>query len=103
MTSNLKNFKRLDNDDQKAFETYSSYLNGISKCCKIDMESLNKLLENICSSRSFKSIQCKKDINIEKVSKLLRNAWYTEFQLKNLSTNSEFSSFSLHWAQVYAY
>lgn len=97
------NTNRFDNKEQVAFDTYLSYLTGISKSIESSVEAIDDFLNEITQNKAFRKIQAKNDIDTDKISKLLRNAWYTEFQLNNLSITSDFAAFSLHWAQVYAY
>ena len=99
-TSNINSF---ENKEQIAFDTYHSYLSSISQSIESNVESIDDFFAQFTSNKSFRKIQTKKNVDIEKTSKLLRNAWYTEFQLKNLSITSDFAGFSLHWGQVYAY
>lgn len=99
-TSNINSF---DNKEQVAFDTYHSYLHSISQSIESNVESIDDFFSEFTSNRAFNKIQTKKNVDIEKISKILRNAWYTEFQLKNLSVTSDFAEFSLHWGQVYSY
>ncbi|MDO3696027.1 hypothetical protein QVZ41_14335 [Wenyingzhuangia sp. chi5] len=93
----------FENKEQTSFDTYFSYLKSISKCATDSVAEIDNFLDTITKNKAFKKIQTKKDLDLSKISKILRNAWYTEFQMNQLSTTSEFAGFSLHWAQVYAY
>lgn len=103
MIFTTKNIDRFENKEQVAFDTYLSYLTGISNSIQSSIETNYVFLNEITESKAFQKIQTKKNIDIDKISKLLRNAWYTEFQLNNLSITPDFAGFSLHWGQVYAY
>lgn len=94
---------RFDDKEQVAFDTYFSYLKSISECVENSVEEIDSFLDQITANRAFKKIQTKKDLDIKKISKILRNAWYTEFQMNQLTLTTEFAGFSLHWAQVYTY
>lgn len=94
---------RFDDKEQVAFETYFSYLTSISSCVEESVEEIEIFLDQITNNRAFRKIQTKKDLDLNRISKILRNAWYTEFQMNQLSLSSEFAGFSLHWAQVYTY
>lgn len=93
----------FNNKDQVAFDTYFSYLDSISNSVIESVQEIDNFLDTFTKNRQFRKINSKKGIDINKISKILRNAWYTEFQLKNLALNNDFAGFSLHWAQVYSY
>lgn len=94
---------KFDNKEQIAFETYFSYLKSISDSIVENVQEIETFLDEITNNKAFRKIQTKQDLDITKISKILRNSWYTEFQMNQLSLTSEFAGFSLHWAQVYTY
>ena len=100
MIFSTSNINLFGNKEQVAFDTYHSYLHSISQSIESNVESIDDFFSEFTSNRAFNKIQTKKNVDIEKISKILRNAWYTEFQLKNLSITSDFAGFSLHWGQV---
>lgn len=93
MSLSIPNSNRFENKEQVAFDTYFSYLTGISSSIESSVETIDDFLDEITNSRSFSKIQSKNSCDLAKVSKLLRNAWYTEFQLNNLSVSSDFAGF----------
>lgn len=94
---------RFKDKEQVAFDTYFSYLKSISECAENSVEEIDSFLDEITAKKAFSKIQTKKNLDITKISKILRNAWYTEFQMNQLTLTTEFAGFSLHWAQVYTY
>ena len=93
----------ISKDEEIRFQTYFTYAKSISNYVVNKIELVDDFMNEIVNNKSFTKITKKKDVDVPKVAKLLRNSWFTELQLKNLSAIKEYSDISLHWAQIYTY
>jgi len=89
-------------DQANRFRTYLNYLTSISEFLG-DVNSNQTYLQTIIDSRAFQNIQGGRCIDLERLSQLFRNAWFTEIQMSLTAQYDEFVPYSNHWLPVQAY
>ena len=94
---------QTDNSDRISFVSYLHYAKATGIYIGNEQQNIDNFISNLKLKKSYSNINRKRDIDTEKISRLLRNAWFTEIQLSNLAKHKEFSQLSIHWAQVYCY
>lgn len=80
------------------FTTYKNYLSGLSYL----MDLLHPAYQSITSS--LKEVQASRDVDVDRIRKLLFNSWNSE-SLLNLPKflDTDFIKFSNHWSPVQSY
>jgi len=100
----FKPYTETELTELNKFTVYLNYLGSLSS--HID-GNLHRQLDSyrlVTTSTKFLSIKSKPNHSeIEKIEKLLRNAWFTEIQLNFNRDNPEFAKYSNHWASVQVY
>ena len=81
-------------------QTYFHYMKSIELFIK--QQSYSKLTDKIVSSHSFKCVTVKPGIDYDRIGELLRNAWFTEQQIK-VAHNNECYEYSNHWIPIQMY
>lgn len=91
-------------DEEKKFLTYFNYVCALSNYVATNIEQVDELLANINSTKCYRQIQCKRKIvDIKKIEVILRNSWFTEYQLTQLSKQDSYLPIALLWIPVQAY
>ncbi len=89
--------------EEATFRTYLNYLVAWARYIEEEYPEKIDLVKAVVNLRGFQQIKRNKDLDSEKLFKLLRNAWFTEIQLHLSREDAEFMRYSNHWAPVQAY
>jgi len=85
------------------FRTYLNYLSAISDFLGDVYAHPESIISPIVQTSVFQSIQGGRSIDTGRMAELLRNAWFTEIQMRISAQYDEFVSYSNHWIPVQAY
>ncbi len=85
------------------FRTYLNYLSSFLDFFGMERYNPEIYVKPVIESKAFQDIQGGRCPDIEKVGRILRNAWFTELQLSISGQNEEFIFYSNHWAPVQLY
>lgn len=90
-------------DQARKFRTYFNYFTNIGDLLAAWDHDPAALFKDVINSAAFQKIQRANDADHEKVAKLLRNAWLTEFQICAAGIEDEYVTYANHWTPVQVY
>lgn len=94
---------REEIDQQNRFAVYYHYLISLSKHLEAKGHLDVERFSNLARTNAFQKVQGRKDPDLAKTGRLLRNAWFTETQIWMAAQSSDYLSYANHWLGIQAY
>jgi len=94
-----------DEEQEQAlrFRTYVNYLGAIGSFLRSEYSDPKDLASRVAQQDSYKRIQGGRTADLGAVQRLLRNAWFTELQIRVAAPTDDLIPYSNHWAPVQLY
>ena len=93
----------VESETTKDFRTYHNYLCNLHLFIEDKYSNPKNLVDGIRESSQYKKIQRNTRLDTNQLAKYLRNAWFTEVQMRRSASTLEIMSLSNHWIPVQSY